>query len=66
MKLDYYEIELGFKSSVFVLLEDEQKLGVGLFTSMIYYIILYPYLLSFDLFNSVIFRIFTCFICFCR
>jgi len=44
---DSYDSELGFKVLFFVLLKDEQKLGVGLFVSMIYDIILCPYLPSF-------------------
>jgi len=44
---DSYYSELSFRVLFFVLLEDEQKLGVGVFVSMIYDIILCPYLPSF-------------------
>jgi len=44
---DSYDSELGFEVLFFVLLKDEQKLGVGLFVSMIYDIIFCPYLRSF-------------------
>ena len=44
---DSYESELDFRVLFFVLLEDKQKLGVGVFVSMIYDIILCPYLPSF-------------------
>ena len=45
-------------SSFFVLLKDDQKLGVGLFADSIYDVILYLYFLSFDSFNNIIFRFF--------
>ena len=48
-----------YKSELGSLLEDEQKLGVGIFVGMIYYVIVYPYLLSFSSYNNVFFRIFT-------
>ena len=38
----------------FVLLEDEQKLDVGVFVRSIFYVILYAYLLSFGSFNNII------------
>ena len=44
---DSYDSELAFTVLFFALLEDEQKLGVGVFVSMIYDIILCPYLPSF-------------------
>ena len=55
-----------FSSLVFVLLEGEQNIGVGVFVYLIYDVILYPYLVSFGLFNNIIFRIFNCCICFRR
>jgi len=59
-------MKVSYVSVVFflILLEDKQKLGVGVFVGIIYDIILYLYLLSFGSFNNVVFQIFTCFICF--
>ena len=42
-----YDSELDFRVLFLVLLEDEQKLVVGVFVSMIYDPILYPYLPNF-------------------
>ena len=50
------ESELGFRNFVFISLKYEQKLGVEVFVGPIYYVMLYPYLLSFHPFNNVIFR----------
>ena len=44
---DSYDNELGFRVLFFILLEDEQKLSVGVFVTMIYEIILCPYFPSF-------------------
>ena len=43
---DFYDSEFGFRV-FFVLLEEEQRLGVGVFISLICDIILCPYLPSF-------------------
>jgi len=53
---DDYESFLPLRSNF---VNDAPFIDVG----MIYYVILYPYLLSFSLYNNVIFRIFTYFIC---
>jgi len=43
---DSYKIEVGFISFVFVLLEDQKSIGMGVFVRSLYYVILYPYLPS--------------------
>ena len=54
-----YESE--FSSRVqFLFTQGRVKVRCGVFVGMIYYVILYPYLLSFSSYNNVIFRIFTC------
>jgi len=50
---------------VLVILFEELKILVVLSVGRIYYIILYPYLLSFGSFSNIIFTTFTCCICFC-
>ena len=44
---DFYDSGLGFRVLFFVLLDDEQKLGVGVFVSIIFDTILCPFLRSF-------------------